>query len=142
VDGLHARAGNLQLLELHGNIHKNLCFDELTEVEASPGDERTPPRCPRCQAWLRPAVVWFGEPLPAQALQDAQEAARTCDVFLSIGTSGLVQPAASLALVAKNHGALLVEVNPSVTPLTAEADVVLTGKAGDVLPQLVAELSP
>lgn len=140
VDGLHARAGSRDVVELHGNIAQDLCVDERTPVhEPAPGDS-VPPRCPRCGAFLRPGVVWFGESLPPRALQRAELAARSCDVVLSIGTSSLVQPAAGLPLLAKRHGALLVEVNPAPTPLTPHADQVLTGPAGQLLPELVALL--
>ena len=97
----------------------------------------TPPRCPRCGAYLRPDVVWFGEMLPPAALDAAAQAANTCDVFFSIGTSGLVEPAASLAHIALQHGAAVVEVNPTSTPLTARATFVLQGAAGEILPALV-----
>jgi NAD-dependent deacetylase len=140
VDGLHARAGSRAVVELHGSIAQNLCFAEGTPVdEPAPGDS-VPPLCPGCGAFLRPGVVWFGENLPPQALQRAEEAAQTCDVVLSIGTSSLVHPAAGLPLLAKRHGAYLVEVNPTSTPLTPHADVVLAGPAGLVLPELVRRL--
>lgn len=137
VDGLHARAGSQGVVELHGNIAQNLCFAERTPVaEAAPGDS-VPPRCPRCGAFLRPGVVWFGEGLPPAALRRAESAAESCDVVLSIGTSSLVHPAAGLPLTAKRRGAYLVEVNPTATPLTPHADLVLAGPAGQVLPELV-----
>lgn len=139
VDGLHVRAGSRDVVELHGNIASTLCFAEGTPVE-SYDDRSVPPRCPRCAAYLRPGVVWFGEALPQRALQQAEVAASSCDVVLSIGTSGLVHPAAGLPLLAKRHGAFLIEVNPNATPLTPHADVVLAGAAGDVLPQLVKAL--
>jgi len=140
VDGLHARAGSRDVLELHGNIATTLCFDEGTTVSDFADDGRTPPRCPRCGALLRPGVVWFGESLPRTVLERAEQAAEACDVLLSIGTSSLVHPAAGLPLLAKRRGALLIEVNPQPTPLTPHADVVLSGPAGQLLPQLVQQL--
>lgn len=140
VDGLHARAGSRDVIELHGSIATTLCFDERTPVTDFVDDGQTSPRCPRCGALLRPGVVWFGESLPPAALQRAEQAAASCDVMLSIGTSSLVQPAAGLPLVAKRRGALLIEVNPSPTPLTPHADRVLSGPAGQVLPQLLRQL--
>jgi NAD-dependent deacetylase len=140
VDGLHARAGSRDVLELHGNITTTLCFDEGSEVSAFADDGRTPPRCPRCGALLRPGVVWFGESLPRATLERAEQAAEACDVLLSIGTSSLVHPAAGLPLLAKRRGALLIELNPQPTPLTPHADVVLSGPAGQLLPQLVQQL--
>ncbi len=137
VDGLHARAGSRDVVELHGNIVQNLCFAERTPVElAAPGDS-VPPLCPRCGAFLRPGVVWFGESLPPLALRRAEQAAQGAQVVLSIGTSSLVHPAAGLPLLAKQHGAFVVEVNPTTTPLTAHADAVLSGPAGQILPELV-----
>ena len=95
------------------------------------------PRCAGCGEMLRPDVVWFGEALPRSELEAAVEAARGCQVFLSIGTSGLVQPAAALPFAAHNKGAVVVEVNLEPTPLTEKADFFLQGKSGEVLPELV-----
>ncbi len=138
VDGLHARAGSRNVIELHGNIMVDRCFAEGCVL--APGDEipGTPPRCARCGAPVRPGVVWFGEMLPEQALEDAYAAARGCDVFLSVGTSTVVEPAASLPFAALEAGASVIEVNPARTPLSARATVVLAGAAGEVLPRLVA----
>jgi len=140
VDGLHARAGSRDVIELHGNIDTTLCFDERTPVNDFQDDGKQPPRCHRCGGLLRPGVVWFGEGLPQAALKRAERAAGECDVLFSIGTSSLVHPAAGLPLLAQRGGALLVEVNPAATPLTPHADHVLAGPAGKVLPQVVAEL--
>jgi NAD-dependent deacetylase len=137
VDGLHQRAGSQNVIELHGNINRTKCFEEGVIIEAWPPTDDTPPRCPRCGGYLRPDVVWFGENLPLQALEAAVAAAHTCDVFLSIGTSALVQPAASLPFYALQSGAILVEINPAETPLTTSANYVLTGPAGQILPELV-----
>ncbi len=141
VDGLHARAGSRDVIELHGSIATTLCFDERIPVTDFTDDGQNCPRCPGCGAWLRPGVVWFGESLPRAALQRAERAAASCDVLFSIGTSSLVQPAAGLPLLAKQRGALLIEVNPSPTPLTPHADQVLSGPAGQVLPQLLQQLA-
>jgi NAD-dependent deacetylase len=140
VDGLHARAGSRDVIELHGNINTTLCFDEATPVRDFEDDGKTPPRCPRCGALLRPGVVWFGESLPRAALARAEHAAETAEIVLSIGTSSLVHPAAGLPLLAKRRGALLIEVNPTATPLTPYADAVLAGPAGQLLPQLLQAL--
>jgi len=137
VDGLHARAGSRNVVELHGNIAKTLCFRERTPVDEYSDEQGVPPRCPRCGAFLRPGVVWFGEALPREALARADEVARACDVVLSIGTSSMVQPAAGLPFVAKSSGAYLIEINPSPTALSPHADVVLSGPAGQLLPELV-----
>ncbi len=137
VDNLHGKAGSSNIIELHGNIQRTRCFDEGTLVESWPDTGETPPRCPACGGWLRPDVVWFGEMLPQQALEAAWEAARVCQVFFSVGTSGLVEPAASLPVAALQAGAIVVEVNPAETPLTPHAHFSLQGPAGQILPQLV-----
>ena len=136
VDGLHRRAGSENVIELHGNIMCTLCSAEGLLVEDYDPDAKPPP-CPNCGAPLRPGVVWFGEMLPPGALETASEAARGCDLFLSVGTSSLVYPAAALPYEALENGATLVEVNPDQTPLTRHADFVLTGRGGEVLPELV-----
>ncbi len=140
VDGLHGRAGSRRVIELHGNIMRTRCSAEGVVVREYEGEE-TPPRCPWCGAFLRPDVVWFGEMLPAGALEGASEAARGCDIFFSIGTSSLVYPAAALPHEALENGATLVEVNPSETPLTVNADFTLRGRAGEVLPELLLKVS-
>ncbi len=139
VDGLHGRAGSRNVTELHGNITRTVCSAERVAVEPEDTDE-PPPVCPGCGAPLRPDVVWFGEMLPAGAMELASEAARNSDVFFSIGTSSLVYPAASLPHEALAGGATLVEVNAGPTPLTPRADHVLQGRAGEVLPALVEAL--
>lgn len=141
IDGLHQRAGSRNLIELHGNLRRIRCsrgcgvideWDELPEVV---------PACPKCGAPLRPDVVWFGENLPEDGLQAAIAAANTCQVFFSIGTSGLVQPAASLALWAKKRGAVLVEINYEPTPLSEHVDYAFHGKSGEILPALLDALA-
>jgi NAD-dependent deacetylase len=140
VDGLHQRAGSRDVIELHGNIRRTKCPVEGTTVD-NYDESESPPLCPSCGAPLRPDVVWFGEMLPAEAIEAASEAALGADVFLSVGTSSLVYPAAGLPFEAVENGATLVEVNPETTPLTPRADYTLHGPAGDVLPRLIRELS-
>lgn len=140
VDGLHRRAGSAPVIELHGNLQQVRCAACGQFAEAWEDNGVDVPRCADCGGLLRPHVVWFGEPLPRVALAAAVEAARACDVFFSIGTSGLVQPAASLAIAARNRGALLVEVNAEPTPLTEKCDFSFRGKSGEVLPALVRAL--
>ncbi|MCA9970885.1 MAG: NAD-dependent deacylase [Anaerolineales bacterium] len=137
VDGLHQAAGSQHPIELHGNLSRIKCFDEDVVVAQWADTGEVPPRCPRCGGPLRPDVVWFGENLPHAAWQQAAAAARACQVFFSIGTSALVQPAASLPLDALENGALVVEINPQPTPLTHYVDLSLRGPAGEVLPALV-----
>ena len=148
VDGLHefVKRESLKvsetfrdysILELHGNIQRVRCSECGAFTDEWGDDSESVPRCGGCGGLLRPDVVWFGEALPRSALEAAVESARRCDVFLSIGTSGVVQPAASLGFAAHNSGALVVEVNMESTPLTPKADYFFQGKSGEVLPELV-----
>lgn len=137
VDGLHQRAGSDRVIEFHGNIMRSRCSIQDCGMDVDPHDDASPPRCPECGAPVRPDVVWFGEPIPPAALESALQAVADCDVMLVVGTSAQVQPAASLAEVAKERGACIVEINPESTPLTAIADFVLAGPSGRVLPALV-----
>lgn len=140
VDGLHRRAGSRRMLELHGDITRSKCFACSRPAEAWAKTGEIPPRCPTCGGRLRPDVVWFGEMLPERALAAAMDAAARCDVFLSIGTSSLVYPAAALPEMALGAGAVVVEINPSETPLTPRATHSLRGPSGVVLPALLAAL--
>jgi len=140
VDGLHQRAGSRNVIELHGNITRTKCFDEGTVVTSWPDTGDVPPKCPNCGGLLRPDVVWFEEPMPEAEIQMAIEASTHCDVFLSIGTSTVVQPAASLPFEAMRSGATVGEINPQPTPFTPEANFVLAGNAGLILPELLDRL--
>lgn len=140
VDGLHRRAGNQHLLELHGNLFRTKCFSEERPVESWPDSGEIPPRCPHCGNVLRPDVVWFGESLPVTTLHAAEHAAATAEVFFSIGTSALVYPAAELPFSALAAGATVVEINPHPTPLSAHVSYSLNGAAGVILPALVARV--
>jgi len=137
VDGLHAKAGSRNVVELHGNIWKLRCTKEGTieEVRETPLP-RLPPVCPSCGALRRPHIVWFGEALDPDVLDKAAATSRSCEVMFVLGTSGLVQPAASLPFAAARAGAKIVEVNIEPTPLTPQADHFLPGKAGEVLSAL------
>ena len=137
VDGLHRMAGSRNVLELHGNLQRVRCSECYMIAETWGDDTQSVPKCESCGGLLRPDVVWFGETLPRDQLEAAVEAARTCDVFFSVGTSGVVQPAASLAYAAHNKGAVVVEINAEPTPLTPKADFFFQGKSGEILPELV-----
>jgi NAD-dependent deacetylase len=139
IDGLHQAAGSKGVIELHGNIGRTKCFEDGRIVESWPETADLPPRCPDCGGLLRPDVVWFNESLPQEALLKAISASQSCDLFFSIGTSAMVQPAASLAHEARHQGANVVEVNLEPTPLTVYADYVLQGSAAVVLPALVKQ---
>jgi NAD-dependent deacetylase len=139
VDGLHERAGNRSIVRLHGTLWRLRCSADQRErddvrVEA----DGALPRC-ECGALQRPAVVWFGEPLPRDAWERAEAAAAACDLMIVAGTSALVYPAALLPRVALAAGAWVVEVNPERTDLTTEAHEHLAGPAGSILPLLAAE---
>jgi NAD-dependent deacetylase len=135
VDGLHRRAGSQNVLELHGNIWEVRCTKEGTVAENYEAPLKSiPPLCPACSSILRPNVVWFGEALPSETLEEAYAASASCELMFVIGTSAFVQPAASLPLLVAQRGATVVEVNPEPTPLTPSADFVFQGKAGEFLP--------
>ncbi len=143
IDRLHQRAGSLTVHELHGNIIDNYCVRCKTPsaYEYSEDTARTEiPRCDYCGGLIRPAVVWFGEMLPTETLLAAEEAASVCEVFLSIGTSAEVYPAAQLPLFAKESGAYVVEINPHETPLTPYVDAAVHAPSGTALPELVRQL--
>ena len=136
VDGLHQRAGSREVIEFHGNLFRNRCRDCGHETVHSDPELEAPPACPRCGQRMGPGVVWFGEAIPPEALRMAWRHAMAAKVFFSIGTSGLVSPAAQLVELARGSGALIVEVNTAPTPLSACADYVLHGPAGVLLPLL------
>lgn len=139
VDGLHQRAGSRRVIELHGNILRNRCLkcgNVSDSAEVNFKDKV--PLCP-CGGMLRPDVVWFGEMLPPQVLTEGFAAAEAADLFLSLGTSAVVYPAASLPEIARAKGAFLIEVNIEPTALTAIADLFLEGPSGQVLPELFAQ---
>ena len=133
IDGLHQKAGSRAVVELHGNIWRARCITCAMTIELN---EYRRDACVGCGDHLRPDVVLFGEMLPPGAYELAAAAASTCELCLVVGTSALVYPAANLPSIAKAAGAYVIEVNPERTPLSPYCDEVLTGKAGDVLPQL------
>jgi len=140
VDGLHRRAGSTHVIELHGTMHAFRCMSGKHHGytrEYLSGQTQKPPRCPDGDL-IRPEVVWFGEELPKGALQEAQQLAARCDVVLVAGTSGVVYPAATVPIIARRAGAVLIDVNPDRDELAAIADVYLRGAGGEVLPELVA----
>lgn len=142
IDNLHAVAGSGRIIELHGNIERTKCAAEGVVVTTWEDSEGVPPRCPYCGGLLRPDVVWFGEDLPHDALEAAFTAAHACDLFISVGTSGLVQPAARLPLEAAASGAIVIEINPTPTPLSPYMDYRLEGPSGVILPTLLSAAWP
>ena len=142
IDGFHAKAGSQKILELHGNIWKMRCTAEntITENHETPLPE-IPPRCPDCGSLLRPHVVWFGESLDPVIIQQSFALSRNCDVMFVVGTSAVVQPAASLPITAADAGATIVEINPDPTPLTVYSHFSFKGKSGEILPMIDRSLS-
>ena len=141
VDDLHNRAGSSTVIELHGNITHSYCMD--CERDAAPEtvdaaiQDGEPARCPACDGLIRPDVVWFGERLPPDAVEQADAATEQADVFLSVGTSAVVYPAARYPVVARQQGAYVAEINPDTTGVTNDVDESIRGPAGEVLPALV-----
>ncbi len=141
VDGLHQRAGSRNVVELHGSIWKVRCiscgaryYDRRVPLE------EIPPRCGECGGLLRPDVVWFGEPLPEDALERACDLSERAEIFLVIGTSATVYPAAELPLIAKRRGAKVIEINPEETPLTPFADLSIRKGASEGLREVLRDL--
>jgi NAD-dependent protein deacetylase/lipoamidase len=144
IDGLHRLAGSRDVIELHGNLQRNKCSREGLAIdrEAARPTDGGMLACPKCGALLRPDVVWFGEALPRAEIERAVREARRGDIFFSVGTSAVVEPAASLPRIAKSSGSFLVEINPNETTLSQIADVTLRGKAGELLPEIVRVMRP
>ena len=149
VDDLHEQTGS-SVTHLHGHLWRDRCGQcEIPYPQQSRAayikqdtirfDDKLI-TCPHCVGYIRPDIVWFGEALPVQAWQTAEEAAANCDVFISIGTSSLVYPAAGLSQLAKQNGAQVIEINPDPTPNTI-VDITLIEKAGVILPLLIEEIT-
>jgi len=137
IDGLHQQAGSQNVIELHGSVWQVRCTDCGEISEDYPLELPVPARCDECGGRLRPNVVWFGEALDPAALQAAEAAVAECDLFLVVGTSALVQPAAAFPLLAGRRGAPVIEVNTELTPISVFAAVALKGPAETLLPQLL-----
>jgi NAD-dependent deacetylase len=135
VDGLHLEAGNKNVLEIHGNIHRARCLSCTARMRLN--NEKGFVSCADCGSGMRPDIIWFGENLDEALLSSAFAASQTADFFLVTGTSGVVQPAAALAYTALNSGGYVLEINLDPTPLTGTASATVLGKAGEVLPELV-----
>jgi NAD-dependent deacetylase len=137
VDGLHQRAGSPAVVEFHGNLLRDRCSVDGVVAQRAPVAPGELPRCAGCGGLLRPDVVWFGEAIPGDALRAALAAAADCDVFLSVGTSSQVQPAAGLADLALGRAACVVEINPEPTGLSRRGAIELAGPSGQLLPALL-----
>jgi NAD-dependent deacetylase len=143
VDGLHERAGSTPLIRYHGSIWRLQCSigcgAGAWEDLRAPLPE-LPPRCPHCHGLARPGVVWFGEPIPPDAARDASHAATNCDVFLTVGTSSIVYPAAGLVHQAARAGAFTAEINVEATEASARVNLAIAAPAEQVLPQIDVSL--
>jgi NAD-dependent deacetylase len=139
VDGLHRRAGS-QAIELHGNILRTVCLEGCGFAEGDPEllPAGEPPACPQCGAWLRPAVVWFGEALDPAVLTLVEHASEACDLMLVVGTSGMVFPAAGLPHLARAAGAQVVIVNPEESELDGLGSEIVRSTAAGGLPALLS----
>ncbi len=145
IDDLHERGNFRKPTHLHGSLFAFRCCmcgapARRPELPEEPSPRLTPPTCSRCGNLIRPGVVWFGEPLPQREWQQAEERMATADLVVIVGTSGIVQPAASLPIIAKQMGAKLVEISPQTTDLTPQVDVFIQATAQDALPALVAHV--
>jgi NAD-dependent deacetylase len=141
VDRLHELAGSAAPIHLHGSVFRNKCASCGIAMPEVPDDLETPPRCEACGGLCRPDIVWFGEGLPAAEWKAAVDAALAAEVVISVGTSATVHPAARIPLLAREAGALVVQINPAPTPQDRVA-LNLRGKAGELLPALLAAVWP
>ena len=146
IDGLHQSAGSRRVIELHGNTRIIDCLScdavyDFAEIHEQVQTE-LPPKCRRCDGRLKPRVVFFGEALPAGAMDDAMALCASCDLLLVVGSTLQVHPAASLPLVARQAGARIVIVNVGETAMDEIADVFLDGKAGEILPRIIGQEPP
>ena len=147
VDGLHRQAGNRNVQEVHGTLHRTRCTGcgDLRDLDIME-DLPAMPKCASCGALLRPDIVWFGEGLPIDTWQRSTEAAEACDLFLVVGTSAMVFPAAGLIPLAKGefskkeHPAKVIEFNLATTDATAYADLSIQGPSGESLPEVLKRL--
>jgi NAD-dependent deacetylase len=139
IDGLHQQAGSKNVIELHGSIWKVRCTKCQAISSEFPIELPILPQCELCDGLLRPDVVWFGEMLDPDVLDQAEAATQTCDVFLVIGTSAVVQPAATFPFLAAQRKVPVVEVNKEPTTVSSIATISLQGNAGEILPQLVSK---
>lgn len=137
IDGLHQRAGSRDVVELHGTILIWRCTKTGDQYPLDTIDFSSFPPRSSAGGVLRPNVVWFGEALPEKALEAASDAAESCDVFVSVGTSALVWPAAGFIEVARRSGAATIEVNLDATPNSEAVDISLRGSSGELLPRLL-----
>ncbi len=141
VDGLHQAAGSRRVVEYHGNLHENRCINCERRYEESTTATYTPPKCPTCNEWIRPGVVWFGEAIAPAVLRASAAALSAADMLLSVGTAALVYPAADMINQALRQGTPVLEINPDQTPFTEACHWAIRGEAELVLPRLIEALA-
>ncbi len=143
VDGLHFTAGTRNVIEIHGSLWETKCTEcEKVEKNYLVPLPQLPPKCGHCDSLVRPNTVWFGEIIPMEKIDRCLFAIEQCDLLLIVGTSGVVEPAASMGLLAKKSEKPVVEINTEVTPGTGLYDASVIGKSGEVLPLLVEDRTP
>jgi NAD-dependent deacetylase len=140
IDGMHQRAGSRQVVELHGSLWRLRCrrHGVLEDLQETYGSYT----CHSCGEWMRPDIIWFGDQLNLDVIEAATDAISRCDLFISIGTSGVVWPAAGFPKIAKEHGAYLIEINPEPSQMSRLYDRVIAQRAGPALVQLTDGLNP
>lgn len=136
VDGVHRKAGSKKYIEIHGCIWESKCVDCYSVVDDFETDHTKISPCKKCGGIMRPNVVWFGEAIPDMNLRKSYYAAQSCDVMIVVGTSGYVQPAASLPFLAKQNNAKVIDINIEPTSISEIADIFIQGRAGEVLPRI------
>ena len=141
VDDLHRKAGSRNLVEIHGNRNWLRCIQcGYRTLRYDFSLTRLPPECPRCGSVIKFDTVMFGEPIPGDVLQACLDQAKKCDCMLLVGTSGTVNPAAQLPIMAQQRGSTLIEINSSETTMTTHCDLALSGPSGELLPRLVERI--
>ncbi len=141
VDGLHQKAGNKNVIEIHGSIWRMKCVNCDYKTQINEPISKIPPRCPNCNNILRPDVVWYGEVLPEEAIKKSHELIRNAKVLIVVGTSGLVMPAARFPGIAAAFGATVIDINPIITPVSEIAKWAILEKAEEILPLIVSSLN-
>ena len=134
IDGMHQRAGNLEVIELHGSLWLVRC--PIHGISEEPDEKYRSFRCEQCGNWLRPDIIWFGDMLNQDVIQEATRIIRQCDLFISVGTSGAVWPAAGFPKIAKEQGARCIEINPEANDMSPIYDENIREAAGNALPKL------
>jgi len=134
IDGMHQRAGSKNITELHGSLWRLRC--PMHGITEDIGEKYKSYKCEHCDNWLRPDIIWFGDMLDEFVINQAVFVLRECDLFVSIGTSGVVYPAAGFPRIAKEYGAKCIEINPEQTKISFMYDISIQSTAGDALPHL------